>query len=43
MENKKSQKNNIEEIFRAAYARQGMSYQPLEKDCYEYGTEQRYN
>lgn len=35
--------NNIDEIFRAAYARQGMSYEPLENDCYEYGTEQRHD
>lgn len=35
--------NNIDEIFHAAYARQGMSYEPLENDCYEYGTEQRYD
>lgn len=36
------ERNNIDEIFRAAYARQGMSYKPLENDCYENGTEQRY-
>lgn len=41
--NQKSQTNNIDEIFLAAYARQGMSYKPLENDCYEYGTEQRYH
>lgn len=40
---KQNKSNCIDEIFRAAYARQGMSYQPLENDCYEYGTEQRYN
>lgn len=28
-------KNDIDEIFRRAYARQGMSYSPLENDYYE--------
>lgn len=27
--------STIDEIFRAAYARQGMSYSPLENDYYE--------
>lgn len=35
-------KNEIEEVFRAAYARQGMSYKHIEYDCNEHRTEQRY-
>lgn len=26
----------IDEVFRAAYARQGMSYEPIENDAYEH-------
>ena len=28
--------NNHDEVFRAAYARQGMNYEPLIDDAYEY-------
>lgn len=29
-------KRNIERVFSRAYARQGMKYEPLIDDCYEY-------
>ena len=29
-------KRNIEYVFRRAYARQSMKYEPINNDCYEY-------